>query len=182
MESLLPSFGIHMHILFTKKIVSPGSREEEKTELQWLCILSHILLWCQFQLIFPTRCPIECLYHPVKESESEVAQLCLTLCDPMDCSLPGSSVHGIFQATVLEWIAISFSRGSSQPRNRTRVSHIVDRRFTIWATREVLISHKSPFNLQYRVTTTLYKFFQKIRTLLCIGFNHAPQTNSRNDI
>ena len=50
------------------------------------------------------------------ESESEVAQLCLTLCDPMDCSLPGSSVHGIFQATVLEWIAISFSRGSSQPR------------------------------------------------------------------
>ena len=51
------------------------------------------------------------------ESESEVAQSCPTLCDPMDCSLPGSSVHGIFQATVLEWIAISFSRGSSQPRD-----------------------------------------------------------------
>ena len=47
------------------------------------------------------------------ESESEVAQLCPTLCDPMDCSLPGSSVHGIFQAIVLEWIAISFSRGYS---------------------------------------------------------------------
>ena len=47
------------------------------------------------------------------ESESEVAQSCLTLCDPMDCSLPGSSVHGIFQARVLEWTAISFSRGSS---------------------------------------------------------------------
>ena len=47
------------------------------------------------------------------ESESEVAQLCPTLCDPMDCSLSGSSVHGIFQARVLEWIAISFSRGSS---------------------------------------------------------------------
>ena len=68
---------------------------------------------------------------------SEVAQSCLTLCDRMDCSLPGSSVHGIFQATVLEWIAISFSRGSSQPRDWTRVSGIVDRRFTIWATREV---------------------------------------------
>ena len=52
-----------------------------------------------------------------KESESEVAQSCLTLCNPMDCSLPGSSVHGIFQAIVLEWIAISFSRGSSQPRD-----------------------------------------------------------------
>ena len=43
------------------------------------------------------------------KSESEVAQSCLTLCDPMDCSLPGSSVHGIFQATVLEWGSIAFS-------------------------------------------------------------------------
>ena len=51
------------------------------------------------------------------ESESEVAQSCPILCDPMDCSLSGSSVHGIFQARVLEWIAISFSRGSSQPRD-----------------------------------------------------------------
>ena len=50
------------------------------------------------------------------ESESEVAQSCLILCDPMDCSLSGSPVHGIFQARVLEWIAISFSRGSSPPR------------------------------------------------------------------
>ena len=71
---------------------------------------------------------------------SEVAQLCLALCDPMDCSLPGSSVHGIFQAIVLEWIAISFCRGSSRPRDWTRVSRIVDRRFTVWATREVLWS------------------------------------------
>ena len=52
----------------------------------------------------------------------------------VDCSLPGSSVHGIFQAIVLEWVAISFSRGSSQPRDQTWVSRIVDRRFTIWAT------------------------------------------------
>ena len=68
---------------------------------------------------------------------SEVAQSCPTLCDPMDCSLSGSSVHGIFQARVLEWIAISFSRGSSRPRNWTKVSHIAGRRFTVWATREV---------------------------------------------
>ena len=53
-----------------------------------------------------------------RESESEVAQSCPTLCDPMVyCSLPVSSTHGIFQARVLEWIAISFSRGSSRPRN-----------------------------------------------------------------
>ena len=42
--------------------------------------------------------------------EGEVPQSCLTLCEPMDCSLPGSSIHGIFQAIVLEWVAISFSR------------------------------------------------------------------------
>ena len=54
---------------------------------------------------------------------SEVAQSCLTLCDLMDCSLPGSSVHRIFQAKVLEWVAISFSRGFSQPRDWTQVFH-----------------------------------------------------------
>ena len=74
------------------------------------------------------------------ESESEVAQSCLTLCDPMDCSLSGSSVHGIFQARLLEWIAISFSRGSSRPRNRTPVSRIAGRCFTVWATREALMT------------------------------------------
>ena len=63
------------------------------------------------------------------------------LCDPIDCSLPGSSVHGVFQAIVLEWIAITFSRGSSQPKAQTQVSSIVDRCFTVWATREVLITH-----------------------------------------
>ena len=52
------------------------------------------------------------------------------------CSLPSSSVYGIFQAIVLEWIAISFSRRSSRPRDVTRVPRIVDRRFTDWATRE----------------------------------------------
>ena len=46
-----------------------------------------------------------------------VAQSCPTLCEPMDCSPPGSSVHGIVQARILEWVAVSFSRGSSQPRD-----------------------------------------------------------------
>ena len=54
-----------------------------------------------------------------RKKESEVAQSCPTLCDPMNCRPPGSSVHGILQARILEWVAISFSRGSSQPRDRT---------------------------------------------------------------
>ena len=57
----------------------------------------------------------------------------------MDCSLPDSSVHGIFQAILLEWMAISFSSGSSWPKDWTQVSCIVDRRFTVWATGEVLL-------------------------------------------
>ena len=69
---------------------------------------------------------------------SDIAQSCPTICDPVDCSLQGSSVHGIFQARVLEWVAISFSSGSSRPRDRTQVSCIAGRRFTIWATREAL--------------------------------------------
>ena len=127
------------------------------------------------------------------ESESEVSQSCPTLSDTMDCNLPGSSTHGIFQARVLEWVAIAFSnkviryhkrqnlsclkyrewnwqcsaqlfvtpwtvasvrgifqarvlewaaipfsRGSSRPRDQTEVSCIADRHFTIWATREAL--------------------------------------------
>ena len=70
------------------------------------------------------------------KSESEFDQSYPTLCDPMDYSLPGSSLHGILQARVLEWIAISFSKGSSRPRDRTRVSRVPGRCFNLWATRE----------------------------------------------
>ena len=76
------------------------------------------------------------LFH---EEMSEFAQSCPTLCNPTDCSLSGSSVHGIFQASVMEWIAISFSRGSSRPRNRTGVSCIAGRFFTSWAIRKALL-------------------------------------------
>ena len=72
------------------------------------------------------------------KSESEVDRSCPTLIDPMDCSLPGSSLHGIFQAKVLEWVANSFSRGSSWLRDQTRVFRIVGGCFTVWDTREVI--------------------------------------------
>ena len=65
-----------------------------------------------------------------------VAQLCLTLCEPTDCSPPGSLDHGILPARILEWVAIPFSRVSSQSRDQTCVSCIAGRFFTIWATGE----------------------------------------------
>ena len=74
---------------------------------------------------------------------SEVTQSCPILCNPTDCSLPGSSIPGILQAGILEWVAISFSRRSSQPRDWNWVSRIAGRHFTIWATREVRMSDSS---------------------------------------
>ena len=66
---------------------------------------------------------------------AKLLQSCLILCNP-DCSPPGSSVHGILQARTLEWVAMPSSRGSSWPRNQTRVSCTADIFFTSWATRE----------------------------------------------
>ena len=62
-----------------------------------------------------------------------VTQSCLTLCEPMDCSLSSSSVHRILQTKILEWVASAFSRGSSRPRDQTWVSCFADRFFTIWS-------------------------------------------------
>ena len=75
------------------------------------------------------------------EIENVAAQSCPALSNPMDCSLPGSSAHGILWARILEWITIPFSRGSSRPRNQTWVSHIAGRFFTIWAPREALYTY-----------------------------------------
>ena len=89
----------------------------------------------------------------------------------MDYSLPGSSVHGIFQAIVLEWIAISFSRGSSQSRDRTRVSRIVDKRFTVWTTRELYISSGVSISTDVEIpapvvlSTFIYNFLPLITDL-----------------
>ena len=83
------------------------------------------------------------------DAAHQFAQWCPTLCDPVDCSLPGSSLHGILQARVLEWVAIPFSRESSWPRDWTQVSLISGRRFNLWATREATWS-KLPFSLSTR--------------------------------
>ena len=88
--------------------------------------------------IFDQLSGISCYHYAFHEEVkwSEVTQLNPTLFDPVDCSPPSSSVRGILQARVLEWVAISFSSGSSRPRDRTQVSRIVGGRFNLWATRE----------------------------------------------
>ena len=82
------------------------------------------------------------LFHLLEkrnESVSLVVQSCLTLCNYMDCSPPGTSVHGILQAKILQWVPISYSRGSSRTRDWTQVSYIAGRFVTVWATREVYL-------------------------------------------
>ena len=74
-------------------------------------------------------------------------QLCLTFCDCVDYSPPGSFVHGIPQARILEWVAIPFSRGSSWPRDQAWVSCIAGRFFTIWATKSMVLHEPHDFRV-----------------------------------
>ena len=98
-----------------------------------------------------------------------VAQLCLTLCDPMDHSPPGSSGHGIFQARILEWVAIPSSRRWSRPRDRTHISCIGGRFSATWATKEALFMPKVPPKMNETVSSyeefkfsmlTVWKYFK----------------------
>ena len=90
------------------------------------------------EYIKATYCHPAYLTYMQSEKRKLMTQLCLNFCDPMDCSLPGFSVYGILQARVLEWVAISLSRGSSRLKNWTPVSCIAGRVFTLWASREAL--------------------------------------------
>ena len=78
-----------------------------------------------------------------------VAQLCPTVCNPMDCSPAGSSIYGILQARIMDWIVISFSRVSYQSRDQNKVSHIASRFFFIWAPQEALYEVKEVLNNFY---------------------------------
>ena len=104
----------------------------------WVSLLLHsskFIEWCILWIKVMNRV-LELIRVVKWMKESEVAQLCLILYHAMDCSLLSSTIHGVFQARVLERAATSFSRGSSQPRDRTQVSRIAGRRFNLWATRE----------------------------------------------
>ena len=100
--------------------------------LHWICSISYL----QYSLSY----------------EEKVVQACLTLWDPTNCSLPGSSVYGILQARMLEWVAIPFSRGFSWPRNWTWVSCIAGNFFTIWATSEAS-------NVVYLILNKIYSIY-----------------------
>ena len=115
-ESAVPSFsvGIFLSIKIKREFIkfyNSNSRDRKPLEQSLIC---------------PSYLSVS--YRKVKVL---VAQSCVTCCNTMDHSPPSSSVHGILQARILEWVAIPFSRGSSQPRDQTQVSCIAGRFFTV---------------------------------------------------
>ena len=151
--------GIHCYLPLKQGCFLPEITVSHLETWFWMCPgdYSHNLqaisiLWCWQCLVYKT------LYcEPTLKCSNEQmckpwwwwwwwfsCQVVSDSCDPMDCSPPGSSVHGIFQARILEWIAISFSRGSSRPRSWTWVSYIAGRFFTDWAMREWWINKYLP--------------------------------------
>ena len=110
---------------------------------------------CWKALVESLLLPSVLMLHFIKFEK--VAQLCLTLCDPMDYT-----VHGIPQARILEWVAIPFSSGSSQPRDRTQVSCIAGRFFTSWAITEIMSESKTFLTSQWRQNSRCFCFFISI--------------------
>ena len=101
----------------------------------WILPLVFIKLKYNCKTVRDVILILKIFHNGIVKVNMKVTQLCLTLCNPM--------VHGILQARMLEWVAFAFSRESSQPRDWIQVSHIVDRCFTLWATREILSSVSS---------------------------------------
>ena len=125
------------------RYTNDSTRRQGFPDLQWLFFLYFSYNFLEkFSIFLKMEISLGLEMGPVvfypRKSEKKVKVKSLShvrlFATPMDCSLPGSSVHGIFQARILEWVATSFSRGSSWPRDQTRVSRIAGRHFTIWAT------------------------------------------------
>ena len=119
----------------------------QRSTCGWAAAVSEDAEWMFWVITFqciPTKMNMTC--HPrcsprvYRKVKVLVTKSCLTFCNHMDCSPPGSSVHGILQARILEWVIIPFSSGSSQLRDQIQVSCIAGRFFTFWVTREASVS------------------------------------------
>ena len=123
------------------RIVCENYKTGPRTNISWICVFIqdfNLPKGTQKYIAKSNLSNAKPIYFKWSEVKVLVTQPCLTICSPMDCSFPGSSVHRILQARILEWVAISNSRGSSQPREQTWVSWIAGTFFTDGAPREAL--------------------------------------------
>ena len=145
----------HIHISKTKSESTP---QLPLVNIYWAHHLHDILgewwLWKLYEIEAHTHGLL-----PIPVCTCAVVQLCPILCDPFDCSPPGSSIHGIFQPKILEWVAISSSRGSSQPRDGTWVPCIGRWVLYHWATWEALPTLLHPQITPQLVCAPLYYLY-----------------------
>ena len=105
----------------------------------------------------------------------KVARSCLILCYPLNSRVPGSSVHGILQARIVEWLAVPFSRGSSKSRDGTQISHITGGFFPIWTTKEASNNLRSLNFIMYKISPQTF-WLQELLT----HTQNNKQTNKQN--
>ena len=137
MDCSLPGFSVHGIL--------------QARTLEWVAISFSI-----YAIVYANVASIN--WYDSNSLKVKVTHLCPALFDPMDCSLPGSSVLGILQSRILEWVAVPSSRGSSWPRDWTRVSCIAGRFFTIWATRKA----QTPWGLWLIILEPYSSFVQSL--------------------
>ena len=136
-------------------------------------------------IVFPPVSVSVCITNypqTCEKSETIVTELCPTLCSPMDCNLPDSSVHEILQARILKWVALPFSRRSFQPRDGTQVSHNADRFFffSIWATRDLSGLQQWAIYSVYRVGSLGWTQWGD-PTAVLTGLTHVPAVSCHPD-
>ena len=156
-QSLGPPGGRHGHLLQYSHLKNPMDRGA------WQVPVHRVTkTWTQLKQLST--------HSQLPGAATLVAQLCSTLCDPMDYSSPGFSVNRILQARILEWVAMPFSRGPSLPRDLTQVSCTVSRFFTVWGTREAPPRCCIKYN---------FEIILKVCFVLCLTyFNDAVSSES----
>ena len=122
-ESYLTVLCLNFVVSFTCMVIYPTSRVIMKTGKDSVCETLRRVP-CNDQCPFHVSCVCVCVCVRMCVCAHSVVQSCPTHCGPKDCSPPGSSVHGIFQARILQWGVISYSRGSSPPTDQIRVSFV----------------------------------------------------------
>ena len=145
--------------------------------ITWLSKIIQTMHQKGFLIFSPSSQLLNILYFPWKwKVKVLVAQSCMTLCNPVECSPPGSSVHGILQAGLLKWVAISFSRGPSWPRDQIQVSCTAGRFITFLATKEALYF---PYMAPFLSTPSNFQNFE----FLCLSLgSHRSRLRDKDSV
>ena len=146
----------------------PITKKETLIHYWWECKLAQPLWKTMWEFLKKQEVELPYDSAVLITGKVLVPQSSPILCNPMDWSPPGSSIHGISQTRMLEWVAISFSRGYSQSRDQTQVSCISGRFFTIWATREAPVFSK--IHKFFSLNSVLLKIY--LKSFKCMGFKN----------